>query len=117
MAALYILNETPFWFSHELVHVNLRCMLRKQVDSAEITISQQTTEKTGQTTISSVLADNMLERYWKRDMALEKLSFMTVCEQYEYSGNKRKSASDRLFQFEPVSFSRLNSATCFVLFG
>ncbi|KAK1935190.1 ATP-dependent DNA helicase pfh1 [Phytophthora citrophthora] len=78
MAALYILHETPFWFSHDFVHVNLKNLLRNQLDSVEVTVSQER-RGGGQPGASRIVPDSALER-------LENVSFMDICERYEYSG-------------------------------
>ncbi|ETN15093.1 hypothetical protein PPTG_22074 [Phytophthora nicotianae INRA-310] len=81
MAALYVLRETAFWFSHEFVPVNLRNILRKTVESVEITLSQQQMQRIQ----GAVSTENALERYWKRNTSVENISFMEICENYEYS--------------------------------
>ncbi|GMF30591.1 unnamed protein product [Phytophthora lilii] len=72
MAALHILNETPFWFSHEFVHVNMQSLLRTKSKSVELCVSQQDCVDSNSEQ-DNIAADNLLDRYWKRQSKLESL--------------------------------------------
>jgi hypothetical protein len=106
MAALYILRETPFWFSHQFIHMNLGNMLRYSFDSVEINVSQQVcggNENLPSTTISS--DRQPLERYWKRQRSLENVPFIDICEKYEYTGKKPQSDIRGVLSFTQVQFT------------
>lgn len=116
MAALYILHETPFWFSHEFVHVNLKVMLQKHDDSVEVNVSQQADEDT-QPSLGIIARDNMLEKYWKRECSLESVSFIDICEQYDCTGMKRTSQNSTLVGYVPVAYCKREAAKVLVLCG
>jgi len=113
MAALYILNETPFWFSHEFVYINLRSLLQKTYDSVEISVLQHVAED-HQARLSSVTAENVLEKYWKRQNSLENITFIDICEGLEYSG---KLSSSGRTQAQSHSYDRLALRKVLVLCG
>ncbi|ETO82329.1 hypothetical protein F444_03511, partial [Phytophthora nicotianae P1976] len=92
MAALYILNKSPFWFSHEFVRVDLWRMLSKRGDSVEISVSQRDVE-TPQPTHSSISPLNQLEKYWRRSPELESVPFIDILEQYVYKKTKVPSST------------------------
>lgn len=116
MAALYILNERPFWFSHEFVHVNMKSMLQKHSESVEISVSQQACAN-DLSNQSSLPSDNLLEMYWKRQVMLENVPFIDICEQYGcISKNGRKISVQRL-SFKSVLYKKLQSAKVLVLCG
>jgi hypothetical protein len=118
MAALYILRETPFWFSHQFIHMNLGNMLRYSFDSVEINVSQQVcggNENLPSTTISS--DRQPLERYWKRQRSLENVPFIDICEKYEYTGKKPQSDIRGVLSFTQVQFTKLDAAKVLVLCG
>lgn len=84
MAALYILREFPFWFSHEPVRVDLGTMLRPHGDFEEISVPRNT--GSGRNANKNYMKPrNQLEKYWTRAVALESLPFIDYCEQYEAS--------------------------------
>ncbi|KAG7376025.1 hypothetical protein PHYPSEUDO_014622 [Phytophthora pseudosyringae] len=82
MAALYILNETPFWFSHEFVRVDMWRMLQKRSGLVEISVSQHEFDHQ-HSSQGSISSDNLLKKYWKRKAAFEHVSFIDILEQFE----------------------------------
>ncbi|KAJ8577009.1 hypothetical protein ON010_g2202 [Phytophthora cinnamomi] len=66
---------------------------------------------------STVRAENALERYWKRDPSLENVSFMEICEKYEYSGKDRARTSSKCSSDRLARFSKMQSPKDFVLSG
>ncbi|KAE9229345.1 hypothetical protein PF005_g3933 [Phytophthora fragariae] len=114
MAALYILRKSPFWFSHEFVHINLKNLVRKRLDSIEVTVSQEVSEHGG-SGLARVVTDNILERYWRRVQPLDNISFVETCEHYEYSGKPTGIASPSSSNL--VSFSKTRSRKVVVLCG
>ncbi|OWZ01278.1 hypothetical protein PHMEG_00027371 [Phytophthora megakarya] len=115
MAALYILNESPFWFSHDFVHINLGKMLKKYEESVEISISQQAIEDE-QSHFSNVPTKTLLQKYWKREGSLENLCFMEICEQYEFNRQTRNEESSPNCS-DVALFSKLTCPKVFVLSG
>jgi hypothetical protein len=88
--------------------------VHKQLDSIEVTVSQEVSEDGGNG-LARVMTDNILERYWRRVRALDNISFMETCEHYEYSGKATAIASSA--SSSSVSFSRTHSRKVVVLCG
>jgi hypothetical protein len=82
MAALYILRESPFWFSHEPVRINLEQMLKKDGLSEEISVPAQLNVSISSTT-TLTRPRTLLDKYWNRSSAIENESFIDFCELYE----------------------------------
>jgi hypothetical protein len=116
MAALYIINETPFWFSHEFIRVHLKAMLRKHTDSVEVNVSQQSGKGELPTAIN-VSRETSLEKYWKREGAMEDVAFIDVVEQYECTGIQKSGADTSSLSYKPLGYSRLAAAKVLVICG
>ncbi|OWY96601.1 hypothetical protein PHMEG_00033094, partial [Phytophthora megakarya] len=114
MAALYLLNESPFWFSHPFVRVDLWRLLQKCSESVEISVSQQDIGEdcTGG---NIILSDNSLEKYWKRQPDLENVSFIDICERYEPS--KKRKRSPQAVRANTLTFVESSSPKVLVICG
>jgi hypothetical protein len=63
------------------------------------------------------MTDNALARYWKREKKLESVSFIDICEQYEYSGQATVAAAANGSMLESTSFSKHSYRKVMVLSG
>lgn len=91
-------------------------MLQKHTNSVEISVSQQDSESE-QSRQNNIPSDNLLERYWKRQVVLEQVSFIDICEKYEYAKQKASGVSNTVMSFVYVSYLHLSSAKVLVICG
>lgn len=81
MAALYIIRESPFWFSHDVVRVDLASCLAPVGETRELSISLNENKPKGRKK-TFVAPKNALQKYWKRDKKQEGECFIDYCECY-----------------------------------
>lgn len=112
MAALYLLNERPFWFSHGFVHMNLRSMLQKRVESVELSLSQKSLSDR-----NNISTDIILDRYWKRQASLENIPFIDICEKYKRVGKSAAISTDSNSAFRSVHFTNMTVGKVLVICG
>lgn len=117
MAALFILRESPCWFSHDFMHVNLGLLLKTPADSVQITVPHEMCS--GDNLQSSVVqSENLLEKYWRRQSSLEGVSFIQICEQYAQCGSTQRLAYNGASRpFSQVTFSKVPHPKVFVICG
>lgn len=89
MAALYVIRESPFWFSHECVHVNLWTLIQIPSNTEEINVSTRISRALPNST-QYTQPQNLLRNYWHRQDMLEQVSFMDICEQYDQVASKKR---------------------------
>lgn len=82
----------------------------------EISVSRHVAEDQ-ESHLSSFAAENVLEKYWKRQKSLENISFIDICEGFEYSGKQTIPSSSSGSQVQFHSYSRLASRKVLVLCG
>jgi hypothetical protein len=90
MAALYVLRESPFWFSHDPVRVDLGIMLRPHGDFEEINVPRNADAHRNAAN-NYAKPRNLLEKYWAREGTLESLPFIDYCERYDISSRATDS--------------------------
>lgn len=114
MAALYILRDSPFWFSHDVLYVNFRQLLEPNLQIQEVSIPIETDEDHTKTIVSK---PNLLQQYWRREERLEHVSLVSICEQYHQASHPKNMTQNITHERLLCYFEKSASRKCLVLSG
>lgn len=114
MAALHILRPSPFWFSHEIVRIDIEKAMveHPSYEDVHIPIGNGTSRP-------RIFArrNTQLRKYWQRQPDLEDVPFITICEQYSECGDNRRNNVGANLTASTVAYSRATARKVIVICG
>ncbi|KAG1694469.1 hypothetical protein DVH05_028660 [Phytophthora capsici] len=91
LAALYIRRESPFWFSHKIIHIDAARLLNTAEHTQDVTIHPDSVLRGKAPDVRS--SSSALINYWNRHASLEKTWFARICEMFKLSRRAHDSSS------------------------